>query len=221
MSEPPSESPPDIRVVVVDDHLMVRKGVELLLRSADLAVVGVAERAAEALPLIRRRRPDVAVVDIGLADGSGIALSRRIREEVPDTATLLYTGTVDASVLGEALAADPAGVALKAGSPTELVDAVRLIARGGTYFDPRLTALLAPRQAAPPVLSPREREIFGLLARGLTGEQIAELLVLSPETIRTHVRNAMRKLEANTRVHALALALQSGEVKPEQLPGSG
>lgn len=207
-----TQAPRDIRVVVVDDHLMVRKGVELLLRSQEIAVVGVAQGEADALALVERRRPDVALVDIGLADGDGIELSRRIAEQAPATAVLLYTGNVDPDVLGEALRAGPAGIALKAGTPAELIEAVRVVGRGGAYFDSRLAELLEPRDRSAHVLTEREREVFRLLAGGLTGEQIAEQLVLSPETVRTHVRNAMGKLGAHTRVHALALALQSGEI---------
>lgn len=207
-----TQAPHDIRVVVVDDHLMVRKGVELLLRSQDIAVVGVARGEADAVPLILRRRPDVALVDIGLEDGDGIGLSLSLREQASETAVLLYTGNPDPDMLGEALRAGPAGVALKAGEPSELLEAIRLVARGGTYFDPRLAGVFAAEKPSQPLLSAREREVFGLLADGLTGEQIAERLVLSPETIRTHVRNAMGKLDAHTRVHALALALQYGEI---------
>lgn len=185
----------------------------MLLRADDIAVVGVADGARAALPLIVRRRPDVALVDIALAEGDGIDLSRQIAEHATQTSVLLYTGSPDARVLRTALVAGPAGIALKAGPPHELIDAIRVIARGGTYFDPRLKALLAAGEARAPVLTPREREILSFLADGLTGEEIAERLVLSPETIRTHVRNAMRKLGAKTRVHAVALAFESGEVE--------
>jgi DNA-binding NarL/FixJ family response regulator len=203
----------EIRVVLVDDHLTARRGVEMLLRADDIAVVGVADGARAALPLMVRRRPDVALVDIALAEGDGIDLCRQIAEQASQTGVLLYTGSPDPRVLSTALAAGPAGIALKAGRPQELIDAIRVVARGGTYFDPRLKAMLAAREVRAPVLSPREREVLSFLADGLTGEQIAERLVLSPETIRTHVRNAMGKLGAKTRVHALALALEGGEVE--------
>lgn len=202
----------EVRVVVVDDHLMVRKGVELLLRSQDIAVVGVADGATHALPMIARRAPHVALVDIGLADGDGIELTARLAEEAPGVNVLLYTGTVESDVLTAALRAGPAGIALKTAGPVDLLEAISVIATGGTYFDPGLAALVETRAPVRNVLSPREREVFTLLARGFTGERIAEQLVLSPETVRTHVRNAMAKLAAKTRVHALALALHCGEV---------
>ena len=204
----------EIRIVVVDDHLMVRKGVELLLRSEDMAVIGVAENEDDALAMIQRRRPHVALVDINLATGNGIDLTRRIAEAVPDTRVLLFTGSVDAALLSSAVQAGPAGIALKSGEPRDLVEGVKLVARGGSYFDQRLRELLRSRpDSAPKVLSAREREILTLLRDGRTGEEIAAELVLSPETVRTHVRNACQKLDAKTRVHALAIAIRTGEIE--------
>ena len=207
----------EIRVVVVDDHLMVRKGVEMVLRSDDMAVVGVAERVAEARALVERRLPDVALVDVGLAEGDcGVELASAIATEVPQVRVLLYTGGAsDPDLLRRAVKSGAAGLALKAGSPGELLEAVRSVANGGSYFDPRLSKLLKDDSPEPKqtVLSARECEVLTLLGHGLNGEQIAAELVLSPETIRTHVRNAMGKLQANTRVHALALALQGDEIE--------
>jgi DNA-binding NarL/FixJ family response regulator len=206
-----------VNVVLIDDHLMVRKGIELLLRSHGIAVIGVAERPAHGVELIRRRRPDVALVDIALDGEDGTDVCRELGREPGGPAMLLYTGSTDPAVLDRALGAAVDGVALKGSPPAELVEAIRVLADGGTYFDPRLQALLKrdPR-ATERVLTAREREILSLLAEGLTGEQIAETLVLSPETVRTHVRNAMARLGAKTRVHALALALQGGEVSTRQ-----
>jgi DNA-binding NarL/FixJ family response regulator len=207
----------DVSVVLIDDHLMVRKGIELLLRSHGIAVIGVAEQPAHGVELIRRRRPDVALVDIALDGADGTDVSRELGPEPGGPAILLYTGSTDPVVLDRALAAAVEGVALKGSPPAELVEAIRVLADGGTYFDQRLQLLLnrEPR-AAERVLTGREREILSLLAEGLTGEQIAEALVLSPQTVRTHIRNAMTRLGAKTRVHALALALQSGELSPRQ-----
>jgi DNA-binding NarL/FixJ family response regulator len=203
-----------IKVVVVEDHLMVRKGVELLLRSEDIAVVGVADGVKYAAALIARRRPDVALVDIGLSDGTGIELTAELAKVAPATAVLLYTGTLDADVAAEAVRSGARGIALKASEPADLLEAIRTVAAGGTYFDPRFNQVVAARPLVrcEPVLSPREREVFSLLASGMNGEQVAVELVLSPETVRTHIRNAMGKLHATTRVHALALALYNDEI---------
>jgi DNA-binding NarL/FixJ family response regulator len=112
------------------------------------------------------------------------------------------------------------GYALKEGTPSELTTALTMVAEGGTYVDPRLHPALLSRRATQTQksLSKREREIMDLLAQGLTGEQVAERLYLSPETIKTHIRNAMSKLEANTRVHAIAIALREGYISPPTQP---
>lgn len=203
-----------IKVVVVEDHLMVRKGVELLLRSEDIAVVGVADTVKHAASLIARRRPDVALVDIGLPDGSGMDLTSELAKVAPATRVLLYTGAVDGGIAADAARSGARGIALKASEPADLLEAIRTVAAGGTYFDPRVERIVEaqPLIRPEPVLSPRERQVFSLLANGMSGEQVARDLVLSPETVRTHIRNAMGKLHATTRVHALALALYNDEI---------
>ena len=125
---------------------------------------------------------------------------------------MLYTGSNEIELLIKGLDSGARGYALKEGTQSELRTALTTVAEGGTYVDPRLHPALLSRRATQTqkVLSKREREIMDLLAQGLTGEQVAERLFLSPETIKTHIRNAMNKLEANTRVHAIAIALREG-----------
>ena len=213
MSEGPAQEL--IRLIVVEDHQAMRQGLELLLGRQGCVVVGSAGRADDAWTLIRERRPDVAVVDVNLPDESGGSLARRLLDEDPELGVLLYTGAEDRKTVSEALDCGARGFAVKAGPPTELIDAIRIIARGGTYLDPRLKSLLGarPDTRSAHILSQREREVLDLLAKGLTGEDAAEQLFLSPLTVRTHVRNAMRKLQARTRVHAITLALQQGEIQ--------
>ncbi len=203
-----------VTVVIVEDHLALRKGLELLLRDTEFSVVGAADDAEDGEILINRERPAVAIVDIGLPGRSGLELTRRVLAGDPDFGVLLYTGIGDQDTLVRALDSGARGFALKAGSPEELLAALRAVARGESYVDERLRPLLLARFTTERigVLSPREREVLDLLAQGLNGEEVAERLVLSPETVRTHVRNAMEKLEANTRVHAVAIALRQGEI---------
>jgi DNA-binding NarL/FixJ family response regulator len=203
-----------VTVVIVEDHLALRKGLELLLRGTEFSVVGTADDAEEGQKLIERRHPDIAIIDIGLPGRSGLDLTRRILRSVQDLGVLLYTGIGDKDTLVRALDSGARGFALKAGSPEELLAAIRAVAGGESYVDERLRPLLLARFTTERigVLSPREREVLDLLAKGLNGEEVAERLVLSPETVRTHVRNAMEKLEANTRVHAVAIALRQGEI---------
>lgn len=204
----------NVTVVIVEDHVALRRGLELLLRGSECRVIGSAGDAAAAEPLIQRRRPDVAIIDINLPDGNGVELTRKLIADNGDLGVLLYTGVDDREVLTEALDCGARGFAMKAGAPEELLAAIRTVARGDSYVDKRLRPMLLERSTTERigVLSPREREVLDLLAKGLTGEDAAIQLSLSPETIRTHVRNAMDKLEANTRVHAVAIALRQGEI---------
>ena len=200
--------------MIVEDHLALRKGLELLLRGTEFRVLGSAANADEGQRLIERRKPTVAIVDIGLPGRSGADLARRVLKTAPEVGVLLYTGIDDKDTLARALDSGARGFALKAGSPEELLAAIRAVASGSSYVDERLRPLLLARFTTERigVLSPREREVLDLLAKGLNGEEVAARLVLSPETVRTHVRNAMEKLEANTRVHAVAIALRQGEI---------
>jgi DNA-binding NarL/FixJ family response regulator len=202
-----------LNVVIVDDHVALRRGMELLLRRSGVHVVGTADDAEQAEQLILRRRPDVTLVDLALPGESGAALTRRLLELEPELRIILYTGSADEGELLEGLHAGAAGFALKSGDPEELQDAIRIVAEGGEYLDPRLTPLLVRKgNGRTRLLSPREREILGLLSQGLSGEGAAEKLFLSPETVRTHVRNAMEKLHARSRAHLVAKALARGLV---------
>jgi DNA-binding NarL/FixJ family response regulator len=204
-----------LQIVLVDDHLALRKGIELLLRAEGIRVTGSTATVEGGRDMVLAREPDVAVVDVGLDGGSGIDLARQVLARRPDTGILLYTGgMLDQTTLREALGCGARGVALKAGAPAELIEAIRTVAGGGQYVDPRLAALLDARErGALCLLTRREREILDFLAGGLSGEEVAVRLVLSPQTVQTHVRNLMRKLGARTRVHALALALRHRETE--------
>ena len=211
-----------IQIVIVEDHVALRRGMELLLRREGFEVLGAADDADAGYRALRSRKPDVAVIDIELGASSGVELTRRLLSEEPDLGVLLYTGAEDPAVLSEALDCGARGFALKTGPPDELRTAIRAVALGGGYVDPRVRSLILSRSTTDRIslLSPREREVLDLLAEGLTGEEIAQRLFLSPETIRTHVRNAMDKLEAKTRVHAIAIALRQGEIALEDDPAA-
>jgi DNA-binding NarL/FixJ family response regulator len=204
-----------LQVVLVDDHLALRKGIELLLRGEGLRVTGSTATVEGGRDMVLARMPDVAVVDIGLDGGSGVDLARQVLALRPNAGILLYTGGIlDQTALREALGCGARGVALKAGAPAELIEAIRAVAGGGQYVDPRLAALLDARESdALCLLTCREREILDFLADGLSGEEVAARLVISPLTVQTHVRNLMHKLGARTRVHALALALRHRETE--------
>ena len=203
-----------MRLVLIEDHQALREGLELLLGREGCQVVGAAGTAAEGQRLVAELEPDVSLVDIRLGDDDGIVLTRALLDADPARRIVLYTGSSDEDLLFSGLDSGAQGYALKDGSPRELVEALDQVARGGSYVDPRLRPALLSRRSTErlPSLSNREREVLDLLAQGLTGEQVAERLVLSAETIKTHIRNAMTKLEARNRVHAIAIALRAGEI---------
>ena len=198
----PGEDGGELEVFVVEDHLAVRKGIELLLRGEGMRVAGVAAEVADARALLSRRRHDVALIDLNLQGGTGLELVRHLLEQDPEAAVVLYTGFTDPHQLREATLAGARGFVLKASPPAALVGALRRVAAGGTYIDPDLASLISDGQSTARLgaLSPRERQVLELLAEGLTGEEVAGRLHLSPETVRTHVRNAIVKLGAKTRV---------------------
>jgi DNA-binding NarL/FixJ family response regulator len=205
-----------LEVIVVEDHLAMRKGIELLLRSKGLRVVGVASQVSEARALLARRRHDVALIDIHLGSENAVGLVEELLRRDPDAAIVLYTGYTDPdSGLAEAVRAGARGFVLKSSPAERLIDALQIVAAGGHYVDADLAARLSGRAepARLTTLSPRENEILDLLAEGLTGQEIAERLFLSPETVRTHIRNGTIKLGATTRVQAVAMMVRRRGVR--------
>jgi DNA-binding NarL/FixJ family response regulator len=200
-------------VVVVEDHPTVREGLCLVLEREGFDVVERTGTAQQGHDAIVRARPDVALIDVNLPDGSGVDLTRRLLRRDNRLGVLLYTGIDDLEVLEDALESGARGFTLKTSEPETTLRAVRAVAAGGTFIDPEVRDRLAGRDDAPQkVLTVREREVLGRLAEGHSIEEIAGELVLSTETIRTHVRNAMRKLGAHTRAHAIVVALRRGEI---------
>jgi DNA-binding NarL/FixJ family response regulator len=211
------------KLVIIDDHEALREGLVTLLGARGMEVVGAAGDAAAGVDAVEHARPDVAIVDIALSEGSGIDLARELHAHHPDLGIVLYTGQSEPELLFSALEAGVRGYALKAGAVQELVTAIERVAAGGSYVDPRLERVLLPHAPRRLRLSPREREIMHLTAEGHTAEAIGARLAVSVETVRTHVRNVVRKLGARNRVHAIALALERGEIEldppPESRPG--
>jgi len=209
------DSDPDlINVLLVEDHLALRKGLALLLRREGIHVVGETDDSDQAVALASRRAPQVVILDLGLPGGQGLGVITRLADLPRPPAVLVYTGGGEALDTLLAPGGPPvAGVALKAGPPAEFVGAVRAIAAGGSYMDPRLAFAEAPVDDTERLLSRRESEILTRLATGLSGAEVASALVISPETVRTHIRNAMAHLGASTRAHAIVLAIQRGEIE--------
>lgn len=203
-----------LSVVLVDDHVALREGLELLLERRGVEVLAAVGDAGEAIDAVAACNPDVVVVDLQLGEQSGLALVREIRAAGFTVKTLIYTGSQDTQTLAGALETGAEGIVLKPGGVGILVDALRAVVRGERSVDPAIAAMVEVAAETPHLLTPREREVFSLLAAGMSGEEIATRLVLSAETVRTHVRNAMEKLEARTRTEAVVRALEAGELDP-------
>jgi DNA-binding NarL/FixJ family response regulator len=203
-----------LSVLLVDDHVALREGLEVLLERRGVEVVGSVGSAKEAIAALKGGTPDVAIIDLDLPGEGGLSLIRQIRTATVRSKIMIYTGSQDPSTLSDALEAGAEGIVLKPAGMSALVDALRAIARGERHVDPAIAEILDLATKDQRALTKREREIFGFLAEGLSGEEIADTLFLSPETVRTHIRNAMGKLQARTRTEAVVRALEDGEIGP-------
>ena len=204
----------EIQVVVVEDHPPVRQGLELLLSRCGFRMIGSAGSFDAGLHMIRARRPDVAVVDIDLGDGagSGTDLGKALDDERSATATVLYTGSIDNALIDLAVHSGARALVLKSSPIEHLADAIRAAAAGQHYVDPLVASIPRRSEHGAPGVSKREAQVLALLAQGLTTDQVARDLCLSPETVKSHVRNAARKLGAHGRLHAVILAIMRGDI---------
>ena len=199
-----------ITCVVADDHPAVLEAVAEFLAQGGIEVIARARDGEEALERIEQRKPQVALVDVRMPKLGGIELTRRALRSTPETSILLYTGYGDRALLTEALDVGVRGFVLKEAPMDDLLRAVEAVASGSTYVDPVLAGTLAASSIGNklPELTQRERDVLRLLADGLANEEIGKRLFISAETVRTHVRKAMDKLDADTRTQAVARALR-------------
>ena len=211
----------DIRVLVVDDHALVRSGIRGLLEAADLTVVGEAANGQEAVAAARALAPDVVLMDIRMPGMDGVEATGLIAA-APRAPRVLVLTTFDLDeYVYRALAAGASGFLLKDAPPERLVDAVRQVASGEALLAPELTRRLIERylQAPPlvaethPELTPREREIWTLIARGRSNLEIAQELYLSEATVKAHVTRLLAKLGLRDRVQAVVAAYETGLVR--------
>ncbi len=202
-----------VRVFLVDDHEVVRRGIADLLESEDLQIVGEAGSVAEALARVPAVRPDVAVLDVRLPDGNGVELCRELRSRLPDLRCLMLTSFDDDEALFGAIMAGASGFVLKQVRGADLVAAVRAVAAGGSLLDARSTAAVMRRiqteqQEAEPLrtLTDQERAVLELIAEGLTNRQIGERLFLAEKTVKNYVSHLLAKLGLEHRTQAAILA---------------
>ena len=199
-----------VTCVVADDHPAMLTAVADVLARSGFDVLGRARDGAEALALIETHRPQIALIDVRMPRLSGIEVAEQLATTVPDTAIIFYTAFGDRALLSEALDVGARGFVLKEAPLVDLVRAVERVAAGEAYVDPVLAGVLVSGHLTErvPALTQRERETLRLLADGLSNEEIGKRLHISPETVRTHVRKSMSKLEADTRTQAVATALR-------------
>lgn len=206
-----------IRVFLVDDHEVVRRGIGDLLESDDMTIVGEAGSVAEALARVPAVQPDIAVLDVRLPDGNGVELCRELRSELPDLKCLMLTSFDDDEALIGAIMAGAAGFVLKQVRGSDLVQAVKTVAAGGSLLDARSTAAVmrriqaeqdeAARQTGPmQTLTDQERAVLQLIAEGLTNRQIGERLFLAEKTVKNYVSHLLAKLGVAHRTQAAILA---------------
>jgi DNA-binding NarL/FixJ family response regulator len=206
--------PGPIKVFLLDDHEIVRRGVrDMLEAEPDITVVGEAGTAASALARIPALRPDVAVLDVRLPDGDGVTVCREIRSRMPEVACLMLTSFGDDEALFDAIMAGAAGYVLKQIRGTDLVGAVRTVARGESMLDPEAASKVLARMRdqatkTDPLagLTPQERKILELIGEGLTNRQIGEQMYLAEKTVKNYVSTLFAKLGVERRTQAAVYA---------------
>jgi two-component system response regulator DevR len=202
-------------LLLVDDHEVVRTGLRVLLGTvAHFEVVGEAGSVAEAVAEVRRCAPDLVLMDVRLPDGSGVDACRLIRAQRPHTRVLMLTSYDDEDVVVASIVAGASGYLLKEANARRLLEAVQVVARGGSLLDPAVTRVVLDRlQQAPvvgltedplAVLSEQQRRILPLIAEGMTNREIAATLALSEHTVKTYISDALRKLHLRSRAEAAA-----------------
>jgi two-component system response regulator DevR len=208
-----------VRVFLLDDHDIVRRGLGHLFETqADIAVVGEAGTAEEALSRIPPTRPDVALLDVRLPDGDGVEVCREIRSRHPEIHCLMLTSFADDEALFDAIMAGASGYLLKQVKSDEIVEAVRLVAKGESLLDPAVTGRVLERLRKGPEederlakLTSQERNILELIADGLTNRQISEQIHLAEKTVKNYVSNLLTKLGMERRTQAAVYAARLAE----------
>jgi DNA-binding NarL/FixJ family response regulator len=210
---------PPIRVFLADDHPVVRQGLRTFLDSRDgIEVIGEAGDGDAAVAAVERLRPDIVLMDLVMPGLGGVAAIRQIHERVPDTRVVVLTSFASDDQVIPAVQAGAAGYLLKDVEPTGLEAAIRLVHEGEALLDPQIAGRVMEEVARPspgsdlPSLTPREREVLRLLARGLSNRELAETLVVSEKTVKTHVSSILMKLGVHDRTQAALLAVREGLV---------
>ena len=199
----------EITCLIVDDHEVVREGLRLALsRAPHIRVIGEASDGESAVTLVERRRPDVVIMDVRMPGMDGLAATKVLTERNPDVSVLIFTAYSERSLLSRGLESGAKGYILKEAPHQTLLRAIEKVANGEGYVDPALMPAFLSGKERDDMLTGREREILQLLADGMSNADVAAKLFISQETVKSHVRHILAKLEADTRTHAVAIALR-------------
>ena len=200
------------KCLVVDDHNVVTQGLDLLLGDIDdLELVGTVHTGEEALDAVERLKPQVVLMDVRLPGIDGVSTVKRIQQVAPSVDFVMFSAYGDKRLLSDALAAGARGYVMKGSPPEDLIRAIRTVASGKAFVDPSLSPMLLIKEggtAAEQSLSEREREILQLLAEGYHTEEVARRIGLSVETVKSDTKRVIAKLQADSRTHAVAIALR-------------
>jgi DNA-binding NarL/FixJ family response regulator len=209
-----------MRVLIADDHGIVRSGLRMLLDSVDgIDVIGEAADGIEARDIAVRERPDLAILDVKMPGLTGLEATREIRKQAPEVAVLILSMHEEERYLFEALKAGASGYVLKRAADRELIDAIRAVERGEPFLTPEaqqalIRDVLGDGERQQEELTPREEEVVKLVADAHTNKEIAELLGLAEKTVENHRSNAMHKLGMRDRVELVRYAIRRGLIEP-------
>lgn len=216
-----------IRIVLVDDHEVVRRGLFLLLNlEADMEVIGEAASGLQAIEQVKALAPDVVLMDVRMPGMSGPQAARAIKQIAPRTRVLIVSGVEKGEEIVAALESDVDGYVLKDAPPSELIQAIQVVAGGQAYLQPavakqllrRMAATANPQSAAlPPTLTQRELEVLKLMSTNRSTKEIAAELIVGEETVRSHIKRVLQKLDQPNRTQAVLAALRLGLIQLDEL----
>jgi NarL family two-component system response regulator YdfI len=204
------------RCLAVDDHQVVRQGLEILFEDTDdLQLVGTVGSGEDAVELIKQNEPQIVLMDVRLPGMDGVSTIKRIHEESPNVQFVVFSAYGDRRLVSDAIAAGARGYVMKGAPPDDLLRAIRTVAVNKPFVDPSLSPMLLMTDAgrAEAQLSEREREILQLLAKGYHTEEVARAIGLSVETVKSDTKRVIGKLQADTRTHAVAIALRQALIE--------
>jgi len=203
----------EITCLIVDDHEVVREGLRLSLsRAPNIRVIGEAADGASAVALAERRKPDVVIMDVRMPGMDGLEATKALVERVPGASVLIFTAFSERSLLERGLESGAKGYVLKEAPHETVVRAIEKVAAGETFIDTALMPDVVRGRGRDGMLTSREREILQLLADGMSNADAAQRLFISQETVKSHVRHILAKLEADTRTQAVAIALRDAMI---------